>query len=88
MGAADPPTTSSSWWQMGSRLKPTEEGETETRIFDLIGDFRLERAALSLIHFLRDQSQSQSEWLDVVSADQTMSPPRRIRQRTLQLARE
>ena len=44
--------------------------------------------ALSLIHFLLDQSQLQSEWLNALSSDQTLSPPRRIRQRALQFARE
>ncbi|MFM9960148.1 MAG: hypothetical protein ACKV2Q_02870 [Planctomycetaceae bacterium] len=43
---------------------------------------------LSLIHFLRDQGQPQSAWLAAIAADQTISPPRRIRQRALQFARE
>ena len=42
--------------------------------------------ALSLIHFLRDQGQPQSEWLAALSADQTLSEP--VRQRALQFARE
>ena len=46
----------------------------------------VEREALSLIHFLRDQSQPQSEWLAALSADQTLSEP--VRQRALQSARE
>ena len=41
-----------------------------------------------LIHFLRDQGQPQSEWLNAISSDQTLSPPRRIRQRALQFARD
>ena len=45
-----------------------------------------EREALSLIHFLRDQGQPQSEWLDAIAADQTISEP--VRQRALQFARE
>ena len=45
-----------------------------------------EREALSLIHFLRDQSQPQSEWLNAISSDQTLSEPGR--QRALQFARE
>ena len=47
---------------------------------------RAEREALSLIHFLRDQGQPQSEWLAALSADQTLSEP--VRQRALQFARE
>ena len=46
----------------------------------------VEREALSLIHFLRDQGQPQSEWLAALSADQTLSAP--VRQRALQFARE
>ena len=40
----------------------------------------------SLLHFLRDQGQPQSEWLNALSADQTLSEP--VRQRALQFARE
>jgi hypothetical protein len=47
---------------------------------------RVERAALSLIHFLRDHGQPQSEWLDAISSDQTISEP--VRKRALQFARE
>ena len=47
---------------------------------------RAEREALSLIHFLRDQGHPQSEWLDAISSDQTLSAP--VRQRALQFARE
>ena len=46
---------------------------------------RVECAALSLIHFLQGQSQSKDEWLDAISADQTISAP--VRQRTMQFAR-
>ena len=49
-------------------------------------ELRVEREALSLIHFLRDQGQPQSEWLAALSADQTLSEP--VRQRALQFARE
>ena len=49
-------------------------------------EFRAEREALSLIHFLRDQGQPQSEWLDAIAADQTLSAP--VRQRALQFAHE
>ena len=49
-------------------------------------ELRAEREALSLIHFLRDQGQPQSEWLAALSADQTLSEP--VRQRALQFARE
>jgi WD40 repeat protein len=49
-------------------------------------ELQAEREALSLIHFLRDQGQAQSEWLAALSADQTLSEP--IRQRALQFARE
>ena len=47
---------------------------------------RAEREALSLIHFLREQGQPQSEWLAALSADQTLSEP--VRQRALQFALE
>ena len=47
---------------------------------------RAEREALSLIHFLRDQGQPHSAWLDAIAADQTISEP--VRQRALQFARE
>ena len=49
-------------------------------------ELRAEREALSLIHFLRDQGQPQSEWLNALSSDQTLSEP--VRQRALQFARE
>ncbi len=51
-------------------------------------ELRAEREARSLIHFLRDQGQPQSAWLDAIAADQTISSPRRIRQRALQFACE
>ena len=35
---------------------------------------RAERESLSLLHFLRDQGQPQSEWLAALSADQTLPP--------------
>ena len=49
-------------------------------------ELRAEREALSLIHILRDQDQPQSEWLNAISSDQTLSDP--VRQRALQFARE
>ena len=49
-------------------------------------ELRAEREALSLIHFLRDQGQPQSAWLNAISSDQTLSEP--VRQRALQFARE
>lgn len=49
-------------------------------------ELRSEREALSLIHSLRDQNQPESEWLDVIASDQTLSEP--VRQRALQFARE
>ena len=49
-------------------------------------ELRAEREALSLIHFLRDQGQPQSEWLAALSSDQTLSDL--VRQRALQFARE
>ena len=49
-------------------------------------ELRAEREALSLIHFLRDQGQRQSEWLNAISSDQTLSEP--VRQRALQFARD
>ena len=47
---------------------------------------RAEREALSLIHFLRDHDKPQSEWLNAISSDQTISEA--VRQRALQFARE
>ena len=47
---------------------------------------RLDREALSLIHFLRDQDKPQSAWLAAIAADQTISEP--VRQRALEFARE
>jgi hypothetical protein len=44
------------------------------------------REALSLIHWLRDQAKPQSEWLDTIAADQSLTEP--VRQRALQFARE
>ena len=35
----------------------------------LTPELRVEREALSLIYFLRDQGQPQSEWLAALSAD-------------------
>jgi hypothetical protein len=52
----------------------------------LIGALRANREALSLLHFLRDQGQPQSEWLNAISSDQTLSEL--VRQRALQFARE
>ena len=49
-------------------------------------ELQAEREALSLIHFLRDQGQPQSEWLDAISSDQTLSEP--VRHRALQFARD
>ncbi|MCX7418991.1 MAG: hypothetical protein NT013_05565 [Planctomycetia bacterium] len=49
-------------------------------------ELRAEREVLSLIHFLRDQGQPQSEWLAALSADQTLREP--VRQRALQFASE
>jgi len=50
------------------------------------GELRAEREALSLIHFLRDHDQPQSEWLNAISSDKTISEA--FRQRALQFARE
>ncbi len=47
---------------------------------------RAEREALSLIQFLRDQGQPQSEWLAAIAAGQTITEP--VRQRARQFARE
>ncbi len=47
---------------------------------------RAERESLSLIHFLRAHDQPQSEWLNAISSDETISEP--VRQRALQFARE
>ena len=42
--------------------------------------------SLSLIHFLRAHDKPQSEWLNAISSDQTISEA--VRQRALQFARE
>ena len=60
----------------------------DRRFGEFYAELRVDHEALSLIHFLRDQGQPQSECLAALSADQTLSPPRRIRQRALQFARE
>ena len=49
-------------------------------------ELRAEREALSLLHFLRDHDKPQSEWLNAISSDQTLSEA--VRQRALQFARE
>ena len=49
-------------------------------------ELRAEREALSLIHFLRAHDKPQSEWLNAISSDQTISEA--VRQRALQFARE
>ena len=46
--------------------------------------FRAERESLSLIHILRAHDKPQSEWLNAISSDQTLSAP--VRQRALQFA--
>ena len=51
-----------------------------------VAESRAEREALSLIHFLRDQGTAKDEWLDAITADQTISEP--VRERALQVARE
>lgn len=51
-------------------------------------ELRAEREALSLIRFLSAQRQFQSEWLAAIAVDLTITPPRRIRQRALQFARD
>ena len=67
----------------GGDLRSSERRGQETRAER---ELRAEHEALSLIHFLRDQGQPQSEWLTALSADQTLSEP--VRQRALQFARE
>ena len=62
----------------------SDDGYFETA--SLWPELRAEREALSLIQFLRDQGQPQSEWIAALSADQTLSEP--VRQRALQFARE
>ncbi len=49
-------------------------------------ELRVEREALSRIHFLRGQDEPQSAWLAAIAADQTISEP--VRQRALQFVRE
>ena len=39
-------------------------------------EMRAEREALSLIHFLRDQGQPQSAWLNAITAERTHPPTR------------
>jgi WD40 repeat protein len=51
-----------------------------------IAELRAEREALSLLHILRAHDQPQSEWLNAISSDQTVSAP--VRQRALQFARD
>ena len=45
-----------------------------------------EREALSLIHILRDHDKPESEWLNAITSDQTISEA--VRQRAFQFARE
>ena len=47
---------------------------------------RADREALSLIHILRAHDKPQSEWLNAITSDQTLSEP--VRQRALQFARD
>ena len=49
-------------------------------------ELRAERESLSLLHFLRDHDKPQSEWLNAISSDQTLSET--VRQRAFQFARE
>jgi hypothetical protein len=39
-----------------------------------------------MIHFLRDQGKAKAEWLDAITADQTISEP--VRERAMQFVRE
>ena len=47
-------------------------------------DLRIETEALGLIHFLRDQGKTHQEWLNFITADQTISEL--VRERALQFA--
>ena len=49
-------------------------------------ELRVEREALSMIHWLRGQGKAQTEWRNAIAADQTISEP--VRERALQFARE
>ena len=72
----------------GKRLASASNDQT-VKVWDArpwTPELRAEREALSLIHFLRDQGQPQSAWLDAISTDPTLSDP--VRQRALQFARE
>jgi len=72
----------------GKRLVSASDDQT-VKVWDArpwTPELRAEREALSLIHFLRDHDKPQVEWLDAISADQTLSEP--VRQRALQFARE
>ena len=49
-------------------------------------ELREEREALCVIHFLRDQGEPQAEWLNILSADDSLSEP--VRQRAMQFVRD
>ena len=72
----------------GKRLASASSDKT-VKVWDArpwTSELRAEREALSLIHWLRDQAKPQSEWLDAIATDQTLTEP--VRQRALQFARE
>ncbi len=72
----------------GQRLA-SASGDHTVKVWDArpwTPELRAEQEALSLIHWLRDQGQAQTAWLDTIAADQTLSPP--VRDRALQFARE
>jgi eukaryotic-like serine/threonine-protein kinase len=72
----------------GKRLASASEDGT-VKVWDArpwTPEIYAEREALSLIHSLRVQGQSPSEWLAAIAADQTLTEP--VRQRALQFARE
>ncbi len=72
----------------GNRLASTSHDQT-VKLWDArpwTPELRAEQEALSLIHWLRRQDKPRSDWLDVISSDQTISES--VRQRALQFARE
>lgn len=80
--------TSATFSADGKRLV-SASGDHTVKVWDArpwTPELRAEQEALSLIHWLRDQGQAQTAWLDTIAANQTLSPP--VRDRAMQFARE